>query len=112
MTAEDEAIHVGLGDEAYVGATVEKTIVNDRKHRVVVLVCHEGSDTLYSSDVTIDGGAPEASLATAPGGVNEKELCDLGGASEGDIGGHGHVSADIDLGSSRRRSWAEQGRQQ
>jgi hypothetical protein len=97
-TAADQAITVGIGSAAHVGDTVPVSFVNVRQHRVVVLVCHEGTDTLFSRDVTING-VPKKSLAAGSlTALQQKALCDTGGASLGDISGHGHVTADVDLG--------------
>ena len=97
-TAADKAVTVGLGSAAHQGDTVPVSFVDARKHRVVVLVCHEGTDTLFSRDVTV-GSVTKQSLA--PGslsGAQQKALCDAGGASFGDISGHGEVDAHVELG--------------
>ena len=77
---------------------VGESFVDARQHRVVVIVCHEGSDTLFSRDVTVDGETKQSLVQAARWSHRQKQLCDLGGASFGDISGHGPVSADIDLG--------------
>ena len=97
--AADQAIEVEIGNAAHVGDTVEVTFVNERQHRVVVLVCHEGTDTLLSRGVTVDS-VTKQSVSAADLGLNaaqEKALCDTGGASFGDISGHGNVDATVDL---------------
>jgi len=60
-----------------------------------VLTCHEGTDTLLSSEVTVDG-VTKSSLSAAPAGLTAAELCSLGGASFGGKG-HGPLSAGIDI---------------
>jgi protocatechuate 3,4-dioxygenase beta subunit len=74
------------------GDLVERTIVNPRTHRIVVLVCHEGTDTLSPSDVTL-GDETETSLAAGTlTEAEQKALCDLGGAS---FGGLDHDEFDL-----------------
>lgn len=71
-------------------------VTNPRQHKIIVLVCHEGTNTLVSSDVTI--GTTKQSLGSAPsGGPTESQLCGLGGASFGGFA-HGNQSATIDVG--------------
>ena len=63
-----------------------------------MLVCHEGTDTLHPSSVTMDDGTPVNSLA--PGtltGAQQAALCDLGGASFGNIPGHTEHDLTVDL---------------
>ena len=96
-TAADRAITVGLGAAAHVGATVPVSIIDRRKDRVVVLVCHEGTDTLYSRDVTVNGVTKQSLAAGSLTGDQQKALCDTGGASFGDIAGQPDVNALIEL---------------
>ncbi len=96
-TAADKAITVGLGAAAHVGATVPVSIIDRRKDRVVVLVCHEGTDTLHSRDVTVNGVKKQSLAAGSLSGADQKEICDLGGASYGDIAGQPDVNALIEL---------------
>jgi uncharacterized surface anchored protein len=95
-TAADVAVEVGRGTTApETGQTVPVTIVDYRKHRVVVLVCHEGTDTLHSSGVTI-GNTTKQSLA--PGTLTpaqQKTLCETDGANFRDLEGHGSVSVTV-----------------
>ena len=97
VTAADQTVVVGIGGAPHVGDLDAKTFVNVRKDRVIVLVCHEGTNTLNSRDVTVNGDKKQslsgASLTTA----EEQELCELGGASYGDIGGKPDVNALIEL---------------
>ena len=97
-TAADQAITVGLGSAAHVGDVVPVSFVDPRQHRVVVLVCHEGTDTLFSRDVTVDGVTKQSRAAGSLTAAQQKELCDAGGASFGDISGHPDVDAHIELG--------------
>ena len=59
------------------GQTVSLTFIDPRKFKVIVLVCKESDNSLYSSTVTVDG-ENKSSLGTA---ANESTLCALGGAS-------------------------------
>lgn len=75
--------------------TTTVNVENPRTHRVIMLVCHEGTDTLYGVTVT-DGTTPKSSISSVPSGlatkgVTEAELCGLGGASYGGLG-HGNKS--------------------
>ena len=63
-----------------------------------VIVCHEGTDTLFSRPVTVDGDTKPSLPAGSLSPTAQKALCDTGGASFGDISGHGTVTADVDLG--------------
>jgi hypothetical protein len=62
------------------GQTVNLTFTNPRLFKVIVLVCQQSNNSLYSSTVTVDG-ENKASLGAAPGGLTEAQLCGLGGAS-------------------------------
>ncbi|MEA2296706.1 MAG: serine-aspartate repeat-containing protein [Solirubrobacteraceae bacterium] len=99
-SAADKAITVGLGSAAGQGDTVPVSLVDPRKHRVVVLVCHEGTDTLYSSAVTVGSTTKQSLGAGSLTAAQQKALCDTGGASFGDISGHpSSLTATVDLGS-------------
>jgi hypothetical protein len=77
------------------GQVENLTFVNPRKHKVIVIVCHEGSNTLDSSPVTV-GSSTKSSLATAPSGFTAADLCGLGGATFGGLG-HGSTSASVNV---------------
>jgi hypothetical protein len=74
------------------------SFVDERQHRVVVLVCHEGTDTLFSRGVKVGTETKQSLAAGSLTRAEQKALCDTGGASFGDISGHGLVTADVDLG--------------
>jgi hypothetical protein len=66
-------------------------IENPRTHRIIVLVCHEGTNELDPFDVTL-GATTKQSISAVPASVSgktpavtEEELCDLGGASFGGL---------------------------
>ena len=94
--AADQAVTVGLGTAANTGAVIPKTIENDRQHRVVVIVCHEGTDTLAPRKVTVDG-VEKTSIGTGTP-AEQKALCDTAGASFGDISGHSSVGVTVETG--------------
>jgi hypothetical protein len=96
-TAADQAITVGIGSAAHVGDTVPVSFTDNRRHRVVVLVCHEGTDTLLSRDVTVNGVTKQSLSSVGLTDAQQKTLCDAGGASFGDISGHPDVSALVEL---------------
>lgn len=86
--AAAQCFEVGLGTAAG-GSTVNRTFVDNRQHRIVVLVCHEGTDTLLSSSVALTGGSTKTSLAAGSlTAAQQKALCDTGGASFGNLSGH------------------------
>lgn len=102
ITADDKAVTVGIGNAApHVGDTVPVSFVDARKHRVVVLVCHEGTDSLYSRDVTVNGVTKQSLSGAGLTGTEQKALCDLGGASFGNLGSaaspHPNVNALVEL---------------
>jgi hypothetical protein len=82
------------------------TITNTRQlFTIIVLVCRQADDSLYSSNVTVDGVAKN-SLSAVPGGlagvVTESDLCTklLGGARYTNEVFGGHTPADISIPSS------------
>lgn len=97
-TAAERNVTLTLGQNLDITAA---PFVNPRQHKIIVLVCHEGTNTLAASDVTIDS-VQKTSLAngaTLPDGVSEAELCGLGGAAYGGIDNHPTKSASIAVGS-------------
>jgi hypothetical protein len=93
--ADPQPATVELGSAPGEGDTVELTFTDPRAHKVIVLTCHEGTDTLLSSEVTI-GGVTKSTLAAPPAGMTEAQLCSLGGAA---FGGkpHGPLSAAVNI---------------
>jgi hypothetical protein len=90
--APDQNITVGAGET--VGPL---TFVNPREHVVIVLVCHEGTNTLAASDV-VNGTSSGTSPATPPAGLTEAQLCGLGGARFEDQP-HGDKTLTVNVGS-------------
>jgi hypothetical protein len=100
------------------GGTVDLTttpFVNPRKHKVIVVVCHQGSNSLYASDVTANS-TTRKSIASVPAalsakGVTEADLCaaqtgdpaanalGLESATSAAFGGlsHGTVSPSVNI---------------
>lgn len=97
-TAPDQAVYVGLGAAPGAGTNVPVTFVDERKHRVVVLVCHEGTDTLFSRDVVLNGQTKQSLSDTGLTKVQEQALCRTGGANFRDISGHGDKAGTVRLG--------------
>jgi Prealbumin-like fold domain len=86
------------------GQTVTKTFTNPRKHRVIVLVCHQGSNTLVKSDVS-DGTTTKQSLDGT--GLTQAQQAQLCGTATGQLGSagavfsglaHGPASFSVDVG--------------
>lgn len=77
------------------GGTVTLTFADPRDFKVIVLVCTEADNSLYSSTVTVDG-VDKASLAAAPSGLTSAQLCGLGGAAYDDKS-YGNHPANINI---------------
>jgi len=84
--------------------TTTVNVVNPRLHRVIVLVCHEGTNELDSFNVDL-GADTKASISGVPSSVSgktpavtEAELCALGGASFGGLA-HGDKAVTVHVGS-------------
>jgi hypothetical protein len=88
--AAPQHVTIGLGTSAGQGQTVNLTFTDPRLHKVIVLVCHEGTNTLAAGSVALTGDGSANSITTAPSGVTEAQLCGLGGAS---FGGLKHTAA-------------------
>lgn len=79
------------GDEHLFG------VANPRQHRIVVLTCHEGTDTLVSSDVSLEDGTAVASFdGTGLSAAEQKVLCDLA-ASFGGLSGHDTHDLEVEF---------------
>jgi hypothetical protein len=96
-TAAPQHATIGLGSSPGQGQTINLTFTDPRLHKIIVLTCHEGTNTLVSSNVTI-GSETKASLGSAPAGLTAAQLCGLGGASFGGLD-HGTKAASIVLAS-------------
>jgi hypothetical protein len=90
-TADPQAVTVVGGANP-----ISLTFVNPRNFKIIVLVCNEVDNSLYSSQVTLDGVDPKSTLATAPTGTTAAQLCGLGGAAYGDLD-HGSYDADVTI---------------
>ena len=89
--AADQNVVIGAG------TTLPLTFVNPRQHVVIVLVCHQSTNTLAPSDV-VNGSDSGTTLAAPPTGLTEAQLCALGGARfEGKP--HGEKQLTVDVGS-------------
>ncbi len=95
QTAPDQHVELALGQNLNLTSS---PFVNPRLHKVIVIVCHLGTNSLTAVPVA-SGGQTKTSTTTNPAGVN---LCDTGGASfsgyshsddpsfQTDIGGGSH----------------------
>ena len=93
------AVTVGLGSTANTGQTQSFTATNPRKHKIIVLVCHEGTNTLAPSAVTRNGGNNRTSLgAGSLTAQQQADLCALTGATYSGLG-HGNQNLTVDVGS-------------
>jgi hypothetical protein len=77
------------------GGTVTLTFTDPRDFKVIVLVCKEADNSLYSSTVTVDG-VDKASLAAAPAGLTAAQLCGLDGAAYDDKS-YGNHPANVNI---------------
>ena len=77
------------------GTNVNLAFVDPRDFKVIVLVCKEADNSLYSSTVTVDG-VEKSSLGAAPSGLTNSQLCSLGGAAYDDKS-HGSHPANVTL---------------
>ena len=98
-----KAVVVPVGSTPETGAVVTVSATNPRLHRVITLVCHEGSNTLDASSVVL-GGVPKTSINAVPSalvakGVTDADLCSLGGAQYGGIAGHDLINGSVTPGS-------------
>jgi hypothetical protein len=79
------------------GGLTTVSVTNPRTHRIIVIVCHEGTNTLYSSNVDL-GTTTKPSIGSPPSGITEAQLCGLGGATFGGLP-HGDQSLTVDIAS-------------
>ena len=77
------------------GGTVTLRFTDPRDFKVIVLVCKEADNSLYSSTVTVDG-VDKTSLAAAPSGLTAAQLCGLGGAAYDDKS-YGNHPANVNI---------------
>ena len=91
-------VTVTLGATAGTGQTINLpstgSFVNAREHKIIVIVCHEGTNSLAPS--ALNGALSGTSISTAPGFANEAQLCSLPGT--GDFG-HANATVNINVGS-------------
>jgi hypothetical protein len=99
-TADPQNVTIGLGSSPGQGQTVNLTFTDPRQHKIIVITCHEGTNTLVGSSVSLNGGTAKTSIATVPSGVTEAQLCNLGGASFGGLDHGGGKTLDVTIPSS------------
>ena len=79
------------------GQNVAVTMTDPRLHRVIVIACHEGTNTLFDGSATLDGVTKAHTLTSVPSvlagkGVTESDLCS---AAAGKLGSSGAVFDDL-----------------
>ena len=82
------------------GQVVSLTFRDPRLHRLIVVTCHEGTNTLVGSSVTLNG-TTKSSISAVPSGlvakgVTQADLCGLGGAQFGGLG-HGTFGPSVTI---------------
>lgn len=82
------------------GGLETKVATNPRAHRVVVLVCHEGTNSLLSTNV-LNNASNKSSISGVPAhlaakNVTPEDLCNIGGASFGGLG-HGDSTSTASI---------------
>jgi hypothetical protein len=96
-TAAPQCRQVTLSTTAGQGVVIELTFVNVREHTVIVIVCHEGTNTLAPSSVA-NGSSTKTSLSSPPGGLTQAQLCGLQGARFDGLP-HGDKDLRVNVGS-------------
>ena len=91
-TAANQHVNLATG-----GQTVSLTFVDPRHFKVIVLVCQEGTNELYASNVRFDGNATPTTdnslgASTTP---TEAQLCGLGGATLSGVTAGNHSAAIV-----------------
>jgi hypothetical protein len=99
-TADPQNVTIGLGSSPGQGQTVNLTFTDPRQHKIIVITCHEGTNTLVGSSVSLNAGTPKTTIVTPPSGITEQQLCNLGGASFGGLGHGGGKSLAVTIPSS------------
>jgi hypothetical protein len=94
--APDQQVAITAG-----GQVVSLTFKDPRLHRVITLACHEGTNTLHGSSVTLNGQGTKSTITAVPSalqakGVTQADLCNLGGAQFGGLG-HGTFSGSVSI---------------
>jgi hypothetical protein len=84
--------------EVGAGETVQCTFFNQQTHNVIVLVCHENSDTLAKSSVTYGSETKDSLSGDGLTADQQAALCNTGGANFGGKS-HGSASLSVNVGS-------------
>jgi uncharacterized surface anchored protein len=96
-TAPPQHVTIGLGSAPGQGQTVSLTFTDPRQHKIIVITCHEGTDTLIGSSVSLNGGTAKTTITTPPAGITQAQLCNLGGASFGGQSHGGGKTLDVTI---------------
>jgi hypothetical protein len=99
-TAAPQHVTIGLGSAPGQGQTVSLTFTDPRQHKVIVITCHQGTDTLIGSSVSLNGGAAKTTITAPPAGITQAQLCNLGGASFDGLSHGGGKSLSVTIPSS------------
>jgi hypothetical protein len=99
-TAPPQHVTIGLGSAPGQGQTVNLTFTDPRRHKIIVITCHQGTNTLVGSSVSLNGGTAKTSITTPPAGITAAQLCALGGAAFVGLGHGGGKTLDVTIPSS------------
>jgi hypothetical protein len=89
-TAADQYADVQLGGQAGQGQTLNFTFIDPRLHRVIVLVCHQGTDSLVGAKVKLNGSDEKTTNTT---NANATALC---GVTSGAVYSNRHHTGNTD----------------
>ena len=95
-TVPDQPVNVTAANP-----TITLNLSDPRLHKVITLVCHEGSNTLFAVDVA-NGTSTLKSIGSVPAALSAKnvtqaDLCGIGGAAFGGLG-HNNKTLVVELG--------------
>jgi hypothetical protein len=76
------------------GETVRCVFTNRQTHNIVVLVCHENTDTLVPSSVTLGSQTKTSLSGSGLTAAQQKALCETGGAN---FGGRPHGTSSLSV---------------
>jgi hypothetical protein len=68
------------------GQVVTRTFVDPRQFKIIVLVCQQGTNTLYASKVGFDGAALPTNPNSLSTSATPDPACSLGGATLSPVG--------------------------
>ncbi len=80
------------------GQTLSRTYVDPRLHKVIVIVCHEGTNDLAPSSVQLGTTTKTSLSGVGLTAQQQADICTLGGATFGGLS-HGNQSVTVNVGS-------------